>query len=148
MYKKILVPTDGSDLSAQAVAAAIDFARGSGAEIVALSVAEPYLIASAESAMAIDVGAEMEQRRQHAEQNVERVAQAATAAGVPCTTVTAMSPVLHEEIINVATERNCDLIFIASHGRRGLSRLFAGSVAQNLLAHSTIPVLVLRPKLA
>lgn len=148
MYKKILVPTDGSDLSAQAVAAAVDFARGSGAEIVALSVAEPYLVASAESAMAIDVGAEMEQRRQAAQQNVDRVAQAAQAAGVPCSTVTAVSPVPHEEIINVATERNCDLIFIASHGRRGLSRLFAGSVAQNLLAHSSIPVLVLRPKLA
>lgn len=148
MYKKILVPTDGSDLSAQAVAAAIDFARGSGAEIIALSVAEPYLIASAEGAMAIDVGTEMAQRRQAAEQNVERVAQAAATAGVACSTVTAMSPVVHEEIINVATERNCDVIFIASHGRRGLSRLFAGSVAQNLLAHSAIPVLVLRPKLA
>jgi nucleotide-binding universal stress UspA family protein len=148
MYKKILVPTDGSELSEQAVAAAIDFARASNAEIVAFSVAEPFPLVAAEGAMVIDLGIELEQRRQIAQQNVDRVAQAAKAAGVSCNTATAYSVLPHEEIINAANENKCDLIFMASHGRHGLSRLLAGSVTQKVLAHSIIPVLVLRPKTA
>lgn len=148
MYKKILVPTDGSDLSEQAVTAAIDFARASGASIVALSVVEPYPLIAAEGAMAIDIGVEMAQRRQVALENVEKVAQAAQAAGVGCSIATAYSPVPHEEIINAAAVNGCDLIFMASHGRHGLSRLLAGSVTQKVLAGSTIPVLVLRPQVA
>jgi nucleotide-binding universal stress UspA family protein len=148
MYKKILVPTDGSELSGQAVAAAIDFARASGAQVVALSVAEPYPLVAAEGAMVIDVGVEMTQRRQIAQDNVEKVAQAARAAGVPCSIATAYSALPHEEIINAANVNQCDLIFMASHGRHGLSRLLAGSVTQKVLAGTTIPVLVLRPQAA
>lgn len=148
MYKKILVPTDGSELSDQAVAAAIDFARASGASIVALSVVEPYPLVAAEGAMVIDVGVEMTQRRQVALENVSKVAQSAKAAGVVCSVATAYSALPHEEIINAATANACDLIFMASHGRHGLSRLFAGSVTQKVLAGTTIPVLVLRPQSA
>jgi nucleotide-binding universal stress UspA family protein len=148
MYKKILVPTDGSELSEHATAAAIDFARVSGAEIVALSVAEPYPLVAAEGAMAIDLGIEADQRQQLAQQAVNKVAQAAQAAGVACRTFTAYSAIPHEEIIKVANENNCDLIFMASHGRHGLSRLLAGSVTQNVLAYSAIPVMVLRPPAA
>lgn len=96
--------------------------------------------------MVIDVGVEMTQRRQIALENVEKVAQAARAAGVSCSIATAYSPVPHEEIINAATVNGCDLIFMASHGRHGLSRLLAGSVTQKVLAGTTIPVLVLRPQ--
>jgi nucleotide-binding universal stress UspA family protein len=148
MYKKILVPTDGSELSEQAVAAAIDFARACAAEIVALSVAEPYPLVAAEGAMVIDLGTEMNERRQIAQANVDRVALAAKSAGVSCTTATAYSALPHEEIINAANENKCDLIFMASHGRHGLSRLLAGSTTQKVLADCTIPVLVLRPKAA
>lgn len=146
MYKKILVPTDGSELSGQAVSAAIDFARGSGAELVAISVVEPYPLASAEGAMAIDLSAEMHQRQQVAKDSVDKVAQAAKAAAIACTTLTAYSAQPHEEIINAAIQNNCDLIFMATHGRRGLGRLLVGSVTQNVLAHSTIAVLALRPQ--
>jgi nucleotide-binding universal stress UspA family protein len=147
MYKKILVPTDGSELSDQAVTAAIDFARLCGAEIVALSVAEPYpLMPAAEGAMVIDTGFETRTLQEQAQRTVDQVAKAASEAGLKCTALTVLSMVPHEEIIRVAAEYQCDLIFMASHGRHGLSRLLAGSVTQNVLAYSTVPVMVLRPK--
>jgi nucleotide-binding universal stress UspA family protein len=147
MFKKILVPTDGSELSDQAVAAAIEFARACGGEIVAFSVAQPYpIVPAAEGAMVIDPGVESRVLQDLARQNVERVAQAARSAGVACTTATALSYVPHQEIIKAATDYQCDLIFMASHGRRGLSKLLAGSETQHVLANSTIPVLVLRPQ--
>ncbi|MGZ5199174.1 MAG: universal stress protein [Telluria sp.] len=146
MYKKILVPTDGSALSEQAVTAAIDFARLCHADIVALSVAEPYpLIPAAEGAMVIDPAFEIETLEESARENVAKVAQAARAAGLNCTMLTACSMVPANEIIRTANEQGCDLIFMASHGRRGLSKLLAGSVTQNVLAYASIPVMVLRP---
>lgn len=146
MYKKILVPTDGSDLSEQASTAAIEFARQCGASIVAFSVVEPYpLVPAAEGAMVIDPGIETHVLQEFAQQNVDKVAQAAKAAGVECKSATTVSMFPYQEIINAATENQCDLIFMASHGRRGLSRLLAGSVTQNVLVYSTLPVMVLRP---
>ena len=147
MYKKILVPTDGSDLSDQAVAAAIAFARAFGSEIVAFSVAQPYpAFPAAEGAMVIDPGVENRLLEAAAQKNVDKVAQAARAAGVPCTTATAFSYNPHEEIIAAARDKQCDLIFMASHGRRGLSKLLAGSETQHVLTDSPVPVLVLRPQ--
>jgi nucleotide-binding universal stress UspA family protein len=145
MYKKILVPTDGSPLSEYAVTAAIDFARLNGAAVVAFSAAEPFPLLSAEEAMAIDLSVENEERRQVAQQNVDRVVQAAKAAGVPCQTAIAYAAQPYQEIINAAVDNACDLIFMASHGRRGLSRMLVGSVAQNVLAYSPVAVMVLRP---
>jgi nucleotide-binding universal stress UspA family protein len=75
---------------------------------------------------------------------VQRVADAAKSAGVPCETVALLSYSPYEEIIQTAEKFRCDLIFMASHGRRGLTRLFLGSETQKVLAHSTIPVLVYR----
>jgi nucleotide-binding universal stress UspA family protein len=146
MYKKILVPTDGSDLSDQAAAAAIEFARLCHADIVALSVAEPYpLLPAAEGAMVIDPGFEVDALEESARQNVAKVGRAVQAAGLNCIPLTACSMVPADDIIRVANEQGCDLIFMASHGRRGLSRLLAGSVTQHVLAYSSIPVMVLRP---
>jgi nucleotide-binding universal stress UspA family protein len=146
MYKKILVPTDGSDLSDQAATAAIEFARLCHAEIVALSIAEPYpLVPAAEGAMVIDPGFEIDTLEEPARQNVAKVERAVHAAGLTCIPLTACSMVPADEIIRVANEQGCDLIFMASHGRRGLSKLLAGSVTQHVLAYSSIPVMVLRP---
>ncbi|GAB3448521.1 universal stress protein [Massilia solisilvae] len=147
MYNKILVPTDGSELSNQAVTSAIDFARLCHAQIVALSIAEPYpMVPAAEGAMVIDPGFETRTLQELAQQTVDKVAKAARAAGLECTALTAVSMAPADEIIHVAKEQGCDLIFMASHGRRGLSKLLAGSVTQNVLAYSTIPVMVLRPR--
>jgi nucleotide-binding universal stress UspA family protein len=149
MYQRILVPTDGSELAAVAADAAIAFARACGGAIVALSVAypEPVLL-SAEGAIAAGtepgVDILLEQARQHAEQ----VAAAARKAGVGCTALTGYGYSPASEIIEAAQREHCDLIFIASHGRRGLSRLIAGSVTQRVLAYSPVPVMVFRAGMA
>lgn len=148
MYQKILVPTDGSPLSEQATAAAIEFARAHGAAIVALSVAQPYPLMAAEAAVVTDSALESRVLMELAQEYVDKVAQLAKAAGVACTTVAALSFFPHEDIARVANETGCDVIFMASHGRHGLSKLLAGSVTQNVLAYSTIPLLVFRPGLA
>jgi len=146
MYKRILVPTDGSALAGQAVAAAIDYAQATGALVVAFSVAQPYpMLPAAEGAMMIDPVVDSAELQALAQQAVDAVARTAQAAGVACETHTALSFLPYEEIIRAANEYQCDVIFMASHGRRGLSRLLAGSQTQKVLAYSSIPVLVLRP---
>jgi nucleotide-binding universal stress UspA family protein len=146
MYKKIMVPTDGSELAVQAVNAAIDYAKISGASIVAFSVAQPYpMLPAVDGAMMIDPGVDSEQLQELAQAAVEQVARAAEAAMVPCEIHTSLSFLPYEEIIRAADEYQCDVIFMASHGRRGLSRLLAGSQTQKVLAYSHLPVLVLRP---
>jgi nucleotide-binding universal stress UspA family protein len=146
MYKKILVPTDGSDLAGQAVAAAIDYARASGGTVIAFSVAQPYpLLPAIDGAMMIDPGIDSTELQQLAQQTVDTVARLAKAAGVACETHTSLSFLPYEEIIRAADDYGCDVIFMASHGRRGLSRLLAGSQTQKVLAYAKVPVLVLRP---
>lgn len=149
MYQRILVPTDGSAIATVAVNAAIAFARACGGNIVALSVAypEPVLL-SAEGAVAAGTGLGVDVLLEQAEHHVAQVAEAARRAGVDCTALTAYGASPADEIITVAKRQHCDLIFIASHGRRGLSRLIAGSVTQRVLAYSPVPVMVYRPDAA
>jgi nucleotide-binding universal stress UspA family protein len=148
MYKRILVPTDGSELAGQAIAAAVDYARVSGAVVVAFSVAQPYpLLPAVDGAMMIDPGLDSTELQQLAQMAVDAVASVAKAAGVACETHTSLSFLPYEEIIRAAEDYGCDVIFMASHGRRGLSRLLAGSQTQKVLAYSKVPVLVLRPAL-
>lgn len=146
MFQTILVPTDGSPLSERAVDAAIDFAKQVHGKIIAISVAEPapFVALSEGGAIPGDLEVYEEKARQVAQHRVQRVAAAASVANVPCETVTALSFSPYEEIIKAADQFNCDVIFMASHGRRGLSKLFVGSETQKVLAHSTIPVLVFR----
>lgn len=149
MFKTILVPTDGSEISQMAVAAAIDYARCAGAGIVALSVAEPYpVVPVVDGAIVLDAGRDSRELQELARQRVARVADAAHQAGVPCTAEVALSFHPHEEIIAAAARHHCDVIFMASHGRRGIGRLLAGSETQKVLAYAPVPVLVFRPPLA
>ncbi|HEY4073044.1 MAG TPA: universal stress protein [Herbaspirillum sp.] len=145
MFKVILLPTDGSELSRKAIDTAIEYAQVCGAKIHGISVAEPYPFTPlAESAMAIDPTIYEENVRNLAQQHVNRIADAAKIAGIECDVSVVLSFSPDEEIINAAKKYHCDAIFMASHGRSGLSRLFLGSKTQKVLAHSTIPVLVLR----
>lgn len=164
MFRKILVPTDGSALSDTAAAAAVALARGSGAEIVALSVAQPWLPpAEADSGAdaAADAGsdvhadahadahagmlaAERERALRVAGQRAARVARLAQEAGVPHSQVTAAASSQHDEIIRVALELQCDLIFMAAHGQCGVTRLVAARVPQLVLAYSPVPVILYR----
>lgn len=149
MYQRILVPTDGSEIASVAVDAAIAFARICGGEIVALSIAQPEpVLLTAEGALGtggeFQIDALLEQARRH----VERVAEAAAKAGVTCTPVTGYGYSPADEIVEAVKRHRCDLVFMASHGRRGLSRLIAGSVTQHVLAYAPVPVMVYRPRLA
>ena len=145
MFKTILVPTDGSPLSAKAIAAAIEFAKFGGSKIIGLSVAEPYPFSPlAESTMASDPDIYEDHMRELAHLHVKKIEDAAALANVKCDTSIALSFNPYEEIIRAAEKFNCDAIFMASHGRKGLSKLFLGSETQKVLAHTTIPVLVLR----
>ncbi|MEX5746234.1 universal stress protein [Massilia sp. X63] len=146
MYQRILVPTDGSPVSEAAVDAAIDFARARGSAIVALGVAVPEpSFQSLEGAVAYDPGLQVELLLEHAKNHVDAIAARARKAGVPCTELTSSALDPAEAIVETARAQHCDLIVMGSHGRRGLSRLLAGSVTQAVLANAPVPVMVLRP---
>jgi nucleotide-binding universal stress UspA family protein len=148
MFKTILVPTDGSALSEKAVSTAVQFASENGSEVVALSVAQPYVYSVFEDGASIVIPAEADafDQRVHAlaMQYVDKVKTAASEREVRCKTVVAQSHLPHEEIIKAAEQFRCDVIFMASHGRKALGSLLIGSETQKVLAHSTVPVLVLR----
>ena len=149
MYKHILVPTDGSELSDKAVEAAIKLAKLADARITAFHAVEPYPLQGAYAAEASGV-AELqpeifaERSEEYAKRVLDAVGRAAAAANVQCSTeyATARSP--SQAIVEKAAKDNCDLIVMASHGRRGLEGFLLGSETQKVLTHSTIPVLVYR----
>jgi nucleotide-binding universal stress UspA family protein len=145
MYKHILLPTDGSELSARAVRDGIQLAKEIGARVTAVHVTPPFypseMTPSALTAHAHEHEAKSKESAKRALGAAEDVARA---AGVPCATLHRVSDGPFEEIIQVATESGCDLIFMASHGRRGISALIHGSQTQGVLTHSKIPTLVYR----
>ena len=149
MYKHILVPTDGSALSDKAVEAAIKLAKLAGARITAFNAIEPYPLQGAYAAEASGV-AELqpeifaERSEEYAKRTLDAVASAAAAANVQCTTDYATSRSASQAIVEKAAKENCDLIVMASHGRRGLEGFLLGSETQKVLTHTSIPVLVYR----
>ena len=145
MFKKILVPFDGSPISEKSAKAAIEFAASAGAGIVALSVAQlyPYMLMPEAGAM-VDLSQFEEAQDQSAQQHVDAIKTMAAAAKVACEAIVTRGVHPYEEILTTAKNQHCDVIWIASHGRRGLDKLLLGSETQRVLAHSTIPVLVYR----
>lgn len=147
MFKHILVPTDGSPLSTDTVARAITFAKEVAAKVTFFYSQPDYPVALYGEGALIDPTTPDRFAEMAAKQATEildaSVAQAA-AAGVQAGTSTVVSDVPWESIIEAATGAGCDLIFMASHGRRGLSGLLLGSETQKVLTHSKIPVLVYR----
>lgn len=145
MFRTILVPTDGSALSQKAADAAIGFAAEAGSRIIALYVVEPYhFIPVGGSGFTGAAALYEEKAHEVAEGLVRAIQERAAQSNVPCEMVVETSPSPWEEIIAVAQRHACDAIFMASHGRKGLSKLIAGSQTQHVLANSTIPVLVIR----
>lgn len=146
MYKRILVPTDGSAVAEHVAPAAIELARAVGAEMVALSVAVPEpAFQSIEGAMVVDPGRQADVLLEHARTLAAALAARAWEGGVTCTPVATLSFDPARTIADTAREQGCDLIFMGSHGRRGLSLLLAGSVTQAVMASAEVPVMVLRP---
>jgi nucleotide-binding universal stress UspA family protein len=144
MFKKILLPTDGSELSAKAVQGALKMAGQLGASVVGVTVVEPYSYSTLSEYRPETLEAFEARNAQAAEQRLAPVVQAAKDANVPCETVMVKSFSPYEAIIDTAKKHGCDVIFMASHGRRGLSAVLLGSETQKVLTHSTIPVLVYR----
>jgi len=144
MFKKILLPTDGSELSARAISGAVDMAKKLGASIVGMTVIEPYSYSSLSEYRPEsfeDYEARMDKAAAERLKSVEDAARAANVA-VETKVVKSFSP--YEAIIDLARKNECDAIFMSSHGRRGLSAVLLGSETQKVLTHSTIPVLVYR----
>ena len=145
MFKKILLATDGSALSEKAAQAAFSFAAAQGASVVGLAVAEiyPFMLMPEAGAM-VDLSTYEELQDKSAQQAIERLKAMATMAKVPCETLSTRGVHPYEEIINTARDKGCDLIWMGSHGRKGLDRLLLGSQAQRVLSHATLPVMVYR----
>lgn len=147
MYQRILVTTDGSKLSAKAVKAAIGMAASLQAELVALHVVPRYPVSYFEGAVTItnpEAARIEKQWAEHGQALVDAVRVAAEAAGVQAKGVVARSDQVAESILSAAKKHRCDLVVMASHGRRGLKRVLLGSETQQVLTHGSLPVLVLR----
>ncbi len=144
MFSRILVPTDGSEITAKAVSTAIGLARAVGASICVVSVKEPFPYSSLSEAQPAPSQEFFDYQQQLASQRVEAVREACRAAGVACEAYTVEALHAWEAIIEQAEKSGCDLVVMASHGRRGMSALLLGSETQKVLTHSTLPVLVVR----
>ena len=147
MYKRILVATDGSTLSKKAVTSAIELAALANAELVALKVIPRYPQSYFEGGLALQAAEVSRVEKQWADDGqaiVDAVQQAALEQGVKTKAITVKSDFVSDAVIAAAKKHKCDLIVMASHGRRGIKRLLLGSETQQVLTHSHVPVLVLR----
>lgn len=147
MYRKILVATDGSTLSKKAVRSAIELAGALQAELVALYVVPRYPVSYFEGGVTIssqDVARIEKQWSDKGQTVVDAVRSAAEAQGVKAKALVSRSDLVAESILSTAKKNKCDLVVMASHGRKGLKRILLGSETQHVLTGSTMPVLVLR----
>jgi nucleotide-binding universal stress UspA family protein len=147
MINKILIPTDGSELSRKAVNAGIEFAKQINAKVVGFYAAEKYPIFVYGEVIPVEVISPEEFRQQEdtrAKVLLGFIEATAKNAGVECSTEFVESAQPYEAIIKTAEKQGCNLIYMASHGRRGLSALVLGSETNKVLTHSKVPVLVYR----
>jgi len=146
MFKHILLPTDGSEHSQKAIKAGVTFAKSLGARITGYyALHEPHILYNRFGTLDNQIKAELERRaREVAQRYVDQIGDAAKAAGVESESVITISDVPADGIIDVAQKRKCDAIFLASHGRKGVALMLLGSVTQEVLARSTLPVIVFR----
>jgi nucleotide-binding universal stress UspA family protein len=141
MYQHILVATDGSELAARAIKHGVNLAKALNAKLTAVTMSEPFhwfdanMVEGAETAY-------LDGTNQAAAAALGAVAEAAKEAGLSCEPVHIKGTHPYEAIIGTAREKKCDLIVMASHGRRGLAAVVLGSEMVKVLTHSTIPVLV------
>ena len=144
MYQRILVPTDGSDITTKAVTTAVAMAKLCGATLTTLCVKEPFPYSAISEMQPVPPQEFYDAQERIAAARVQVVLDAAAAAGVACdgATVEALHP--WEAILDAAKQKNCDLVVMASHGRRGMAALLIGSETSRVLTHSPLPVLVVK----
>jgi len=147
MFTNILVPTDGSPRSERAIKQAVQLAKEQQAQVTGIFVAPAYRPDVREEMSSMNV----ESPRRYAERaealarkRLRPLEKAASEAGVPCELLHAVSDHPYDEIVRTANRKKCDLIFMASQGRTGLSRLLLGSQTSKVLAMSKVPVIVTR----
>jgi len=148
MFKHLLIPTDGSELSEAAIQAGVQFAKSVGARVTGLYAMPKFHMLVYGPDGVTDKRQDFADFEKHwkarADQFLAVIMQAARTADVPCETALHTSDQPYEAIITTAQERGCDLILMASHGRRGVQAFLLGSETQKVLTHSKIPVLVFR----
>jgi nucleotide-binding universal stress UspA family protein len=147
MFKHILVPTDGSPLSLETAKRAVSFSAEAGARITFFYAKPEYPVAFYGEGALIDPTTPekfSEMAEQQAKEVLRKCMEVAQAANVTADQISSTSDIPYESIIKAASSAGCDLIFMASHGRRGFSGLLLGSETQKVLTHSKIPVLVYR----
>lgn len=144
MFKRILVPTDGSEITSHAVDTAIQLAKIHGAQLLALSVMEPFPYSAVSEIQPVPPQEFIDAQQRVASQRVEAVCAAAAAEGLSCQGHTVEALHAWEAIIDHAKDQAADLIVMASHGRSGFAALLLGSETQKLLTHVELPVLVVK----
>ena len=144
MFQRILVPTDGSEITRKAVETSVALAKVLNAQIYAICVKEPFPYSAISEMQPTPPQEFFNAQERIAVQRVAAVAAACEAAGVPCQTHTVEGAQPWKAIIDHSTSMGCDVIVMASHGRRGVSALLLGSETQKVLTHSSVPVLVVR----
>lgn len=144
MFKHILLPTDGSPASERAIAQAVSFAKETQARITGLHVMQQFHLLTYQVQMLEDTQEQFIRECQaHADAFLSALKDAADKAGVPCETVCVTGNHPYEGIVRMAEGKACDLIVMASHGRKGITGFLLGSETQKVLSHTKKPVLVL-----
>ncbi|HEX9686407.1 MAG TPA: universal stress protein [Burkholderiales bacterium] len=147
MFRNILVPTDGSALSRKAIKRAVQLAREQKGRVTGFYVGPAWKPRGTDESIPYRVVSPDEHQasvKKTATRILKAVVAEAAKAGVPCTTSFSTDDYPYVRIVEAATRNGCDLILMATHGRRGISRLLLGSETSKVLAHSKVPVLVCR----
>jgi len=144
MFKKILVPTDGSATALSAAVTAAQLAKSQGAQIVGVYVIDPFPYIGMGEASLVGLQAYLAEAKSVAGQALDALGKACAAEGVPFSGDTIERNVVYEGVIETAEAEGCDLIVMASHGRQGVKALILGSVAQKVLTHAKMPVLIVK----
>ena len=145
MFKHLLLPTDGSDASQRTVLEGVRLAKEFNAKITGISVVPEFHLLTFNTTMIEDTREVFTaESRSQANKYLTVLNKAADEAGVPCEIEVVLSDHPYDAIIHAAKNKGCDLIIMASHGRRGMQSILIGSETQKVLTHSKIPVLVYR----
>lgn len=146
MFKKILVPTDGSHLAAAAAETAVQLAKSQSAQVVGVYVIDPFPYIGIGDASAVGLQAYLTEAKSAAGRALDGLGKVCEASGVVFAGDTIERNVVYEGILETADAEGCDLIVMGSHGRQGVKALILGSVAQKVLTHAKVPVLVVKEK--
>ena len=145
MHRHILIPTDGSELSQYAIEYGMALAKAVNAKVTVLMVSVPFQTFVVETGMISETPEDYRKRTATiVREYLNAAKEAASAAGVICETMYLENDQPYLAIIETAAQKSCDLIVMASHGRRGISAVVLGSETLKVLTHSTVPVLVVR----